>query len=107
VPQLVVFDGRSGPLQFGVEMGTGLRTYMTSALPHLALLTALLLPLGWQALVVGAAFGVGRAAMALTRLVHEPPEGWDSTYARRERPIRAALWVVALVAVLLVAVAGP
>ncbi|HEX2299225.1 MAG TPA: hypothetical protein VHH34_12045, partial [Pseudonocardiaceae bacterium] len=40
VPTWIIREGsRAGALQFGYEMGTGVRTYMTSALPHLVLLT--------------------------------------------------------------------
>lgn len=89
VPQAIALDGpRYGPLHFGYEMGTGLRTYMTSGLPHvLVLAIALVAP--WQgALVAGAAFGAGRAAMLLARTAHRSDADWDQVLARRETALR-------------------
>jgi hypothetical protein len=69
VPETVFRLGRHlGPLQFGLEMGTGARTYLPSGLPYVgAVLVAMTasLPL---ALCAGAGFGLGRALMALSSL---------------------------------------
>jgi hypothetical protein len=59
-----------GAARFGFELATGVRTYAPSAAPYVLLLTVLLLrpPLG-LALLMGAGFGVGRAAPLVARLV--------------------------------------
>ncbi|MFN2589076.1 MAG: hypothetical protein ABR613_13300 [Actinomycetota bacterium] len=66
-------------LQFGFEMGTGLRTFVTSTSPY-ALLVALLLlgPTGAEAVAAGAGFGVGRAAMLFSRRLAPDPGAWGA-----------------------------
>lgn len=56
---------------FGLEMGTGARTYSTTHLPHVALLWAVALaPVGALTVVgAGLAFGAGRAAIHLGTVV--------------------------------------
>jgi hypothetical protein len=72
-------------------MGTGLRTFMTSGLPHVAALAAALVAPWWAAVAIGASFGVGRAAMPLLRMVWQPPSGWDDRFYDRRKWIAAAL----------------
>lgn len=100
VPTWIIREGsRAGALQFGYEMGTGVRTYMTSSLPHVALLAVLLQASWWQGLVAGAAFGGGRAAMALTRFYRRDTDRWDlllRRYARLARVLLAGTAAVAL-----------
>lgn len=100
VPIWIVRDGsRSGALQFGYELGTGLRTYVPSSFPHLALV-AVLLQASWaQGLVAGIAFGSGRAAMTLARHYHGDTDEWDSRLVRHRRSVRVLLGVSAAVAV--------
>lgn len=100
VPAWVIQDGsRSGALQFGYELGTGLRTYVPSSFPHLALV-AVLLHAGWaQGLVAGMAFGLGRAAMTLARHYHWDSDEWDNGLVRNRRLVRALLGIAAAVAV--------
>lgn len=59
-----------GAYRFGFELATGVRTYAPSAAPYVLLLAVLVSrpPLG-IALLVGAGFGVGRAAPLLLQLV--------------------------------------
>jgi len=99
VPESVGDEGdRFGPLQFGFEMGTGLRTYMTSGLPH-ALITPIVLLAGWQeGLAAGIAFGAGRAWMTLSRYAYPEKIAWDSALRRQDRPIRVSLTVVSALA---------
>lgn len=100
VPVWIVREGnRAGALQFGYEMGTGLRTFMTSGLPHLALLSVLLLGSWWQPLACGAAFGAGRAAMTLTRYHHGDADHWDARLAASAQPIRRLLLAAAIILV--------
>ncbi|MGC5319647.1 hypothetical protein ACPXB5_13030 [Micromonospora arida] len=107
VPQTIVTaDSRYGPLQFGFEMGTGVRTYMTSGLPHILVLGLLLLVPWDVALVSGIAFGGGRAWMALSRLWHGDVDAWDYAQRRYDRLTRIVLTVgtgALLVAILLIA----
>lgn len=104
VPQWVIDEGgRYGALQFGFEMGTGARTFMTSGLPHVLLL-AVLLTASWPyALLAGLLFGGGRAWMALTRLWHPDPARWDVALRRSDRTVRAVLVVAAGLVVLVAA----
>lgn len=58
-----------GAWRFGLELGTGLRTYAPAVAPYLALLAVLLLrPTLGQALLVGAGFGLGRAVPLVVQL---------------------------------------
>lgn len=96
VPEWVIDDGgRNGALQFGFEMGTGVRTYMTSGLPHLLLVVVLLLGGLWTAVIAGLGFGAGRAWMTLSRLWYGDTGRWDTELDRWLRPLRALLAVSA------------
>ena len=99
VPQTVIFaGGRVGALQFGFEMGTGLRTFMTSGLPHVAVLAAALVAPWWAAILIGAGFGIGRAVMPMLRMAWRPPSGWDDRFLDRRQWISVALLTTALLA---------
>ncbi|GAA3015102.1 hypothetical protein [Actinokineospora diospyrosa] len=90
VPEGVFRLGRHlGPLQFGIEMGTGARTYLPSGLPYIAATAVLLTASVPQALVAGAAFGFGRALMTTANLNH--PGDWDALWARHARLTAALL----------------
>ena len=108
VPSAVIGAGSAaGALQFGFEMGTGVRTHMPSNLPYLPLVAVLLVG-GWvAALLAGLGFGLGRAAMALGRHHSQDPTWWDGQWQRHARRLRIALSLAAvlLVAVVLVAAA--
>jgi hypothetical protein len=80
-----------GPLQFGFEMGTSLRTYTPSALPHAAALMLLFLAAPLAAAVAGAGFGLGRAAMLLGNLHYSDDNSWDAVWLERERLLRIVL----------------
>jgi hypothetical protein len=104
VPPSVIFDGgRVGALRFGFEMGTGVRTFMTSGLPHVAVLAVALLASFPAALLAGAAFGAGRAVMPLSRLHWREPDEWDELLSRFRYPLGVVL--LAAVAVSLIPVA--
>lgn len=94
VPQWIVqAGGRVGGLSFGFEMGTGLRTFMTSGLPHVLVISVLLYAPWPHALLAGLFFGIGRAWMALSRLWFNDPDGWDDRLAEHDRLIRIVLTV--------------
>ena len=100
VPSTVIADGgRIGAWQFGYEMGTGLRTYMTSGLPHLAALTVGLLASWPYALLAGAAFGAGRGIMPLARIGWDDAADWDYRFRRMGRPFRILAMITMLLAV--------
>jgi hypothetical protein len=89
VPSSVIFDGgRLGAVRFGFEMGTGLRTFMTSSLPHLAALTIALYAQWPYALLTGAAFGAGRAVMPLVRMASGDSPRWDARLLDHEWALR-------------------
>jgi hypothetical protein len=69
VPQLVLQRGLvSGGFQFGFELGTGVRTYVSSTAPYVVAAALLLSePSLLTALVTGVGFGAGRALTALVR----------------------------------------
>jgi len=90
VPQEVFAFGRErGALQFGYEMGTGVRTYVTSTAPFVVLLGVVLLANGsFVALGAGVGFGLGRALMPLARYLSEQRLAWDAVLATQLR------WIV-------------
>ena len=94
VPQSIIPEARvQGALQFGFEMGTGVRTFMPTGLPH-ALVVAVLVVGGLiPGLLAGVGFGLGRSWMTLSRSYSGSPETWDSQLRMRLR------WVGQLTAV--------
>jgi hypothetical protein len=101
VPSAVIgAGGDAGALQFGFEMGCGLRTHMPSNLPYLPLVAVLLVGSWVAALLAGLGFGLGRTAMALGRHHSRDATWWDRQWTRHGRRLRIAL---ALAAVLLAA----
>lgn len=95
VPQWVTRESAPGALQFGVEMGTGLRTYSPSGLPHLAAVALLLYPAVEVAVVTGAGFAVGRALMTVSRTASANPDAWDADLKRSMPAIKRTLVVSA------------
>lgn len=80
VPQTVIPEARvQGALQFGFEMGTGVRTFMPTALPHALVLAVLVSGSLGVGLLAGLGFGTGRAAMPLVRAWSGAPRSWDDT----------------------------
>jgi hypothetical protein len=78
VPQSVIPRSNvAGPLQFGFEMGTGVRTFMPTALPHVLLLTVVLVGGVAPGIGAGLGFGLGRALMPLLRARQPDPRAWD------------------------------
>lgn len=103
VPERIVEAGpRFGALQFGLEMGTGMRTYLTSAAPYALLALVALVAGPTEFLAAGAGFGGGRALMTLARNGHPQPPEWDRLLAEHDVVLRhcLVLLVVALAAVL-------
>lgn len=102
IPQEVLqFKPRLGPLQFGFELGTGVRTYISSTAP-IVLAVAVLLshPSPWSAATAGLGFGLGRAATAAVNLWSRSA-GWNDRAAARIGLITKITAVVILGFVLL------
>jgi hypothetical protein len=101
VPSTVIAaGGDAGALQFGFEMGSGVRTHMPSNLPYLPLVAVLLVGNWAAALLAGLGFGLGRATMALGRRYSGASTWWDRQWQHHEPRLRLTL---ALAAVLLAA----
>lgn len=73
-------------LQFGFELGTGVRTYVSSGAPYVMGAGVLLLAGGLSdAVLAGVGFGLGRAIMAIIRYWSPNGAVWDE---RMERHLR-------------------
>jgi hypothetical protein len=85
IPQEVFAKGPLlGPFQFGLELGTGVRTFVSASLPYvLAAAVWLYATDYWIALLAGAAFGLGRAAMTAARFWSGAAERWDERLGQR------------------------
>lgn len=92
VPDTVFRHGRFfGPLQFGLEMGTGMRTYVPSSLPYALLILVAGLADPLTAIATGAAFGLGRAAMTIGSLYYGSAGEWDTAWITWERRLKTLL----------------
>jgi hypothetical protein len=87
IPQTLFRRGLGrAALQFGFELGTGLRTYLPSALPYLLLGAVVLLGQDPRfAAAAGAGFGLGRALMPLLWRASKNPAWWDDQLTLRSR----------------------
>jgi hypothetical protein len=94
VPEDVQHLREWGALQFGFEMGTGMRTYSPSGLPHLVLLAVVLVVPFPAAFAVAAGFAAGRLAMPLLSNAWSDDGGWSELWARTERWVRPLLALV-------------
>ncbi|MEU4770842.1 hypothetical protein [Micromonospora sp. NPDC023644] len=106
VPQDVLQRSlRRGALQFGFEMGTGVRTYVSASAPYVL---AVALLLGGQrlhvAMLAGIGFGVGRALTPLARRAAGTGDRWDADLRVRIRTITVTAGVVLVAALGLLAV---
>jgi len=89
-----------GAVQFGFELGTGVRTYVSSTAPYVVAAALLLVGPGWPAaLLTGAGFGLGRAATPLTRFASGAGGSWDA--ALRARLPMITIGACAVIAALL------
>ncbi|RMI33095.1 hypothetical protein [Streptomyces triticirhizae] len=84
VPQDVLQrDLVRGALQFGFEMGTGVRTYVSASLPYALAAGVLLANDGGVALATGLGFALGRAATPTLRFASGAGEEWDDRLIAR------------------------
>jgi len=98
---LVRGDG-SGALQFGFEMGTGLRTYVPTHLPHVLVAVALLVAPWWASPLLGAFFGLGRTMMVHSAVRSGNASEWDRRFAGRRALILIVCWAAVLIALAVV-----
>jgi len=105
VPETVFRLGRHlGPLQFGLEMGTGARTYLPSGLPYVGAAVVAMtasLPL---ALCAGAGFGLGRALMTLSSLRFVDTDGWYQEWRDHARTLAGLTGTAFMVSLLAITV---
>jgi hypothetical protein len=94
VPEGVQHLRRWGALQFGFEMGTGMRTFSPSALPHLVLAAVVLVVPFPAAFVLAAGFAAGRLAMPLQSNAWSDDGAWTAVWARSEPVVRPVLALV-------------
>jgi hypothetical protein len=110
VPESVFrFGRRLGPLQFGLEMGTGARTYLPSWLPYAAGVAVLLTASLPAALCAGAGFGLGRALMTTSAVRYAADESWHAQWqqhGRRLALLTGSAFVTALAALAVLALTG-
>lgn len=99
-----IFHRSYGPaaLQFGFEMGTGVRTYLSAGAPYLLALSLLFSSVPASiAVASGAAFGLGRLLTPVARQSSTQGETWDLTLARQSNGL--AVWACLLCGLLLIA----
>ncbi|WP_166353472.1 hypothetical protein [Phytoactinopolyspora limicola] len=90
VPEDVQKRGRVwGPVQFGFEMGTGMRTYSPSAQPHLALLAIVLVVPFAGSLAMGVGFGAARLLMPVINNAYSDDGAWGDAWAAHARLLAA------------------
>jgi hypothetical protein len=92
VPRSILnLDSRRAAAGFGFELGLGFRTYVTASAPYLLIAVLIFvrapLPL---CVACGAAFGLGRLAMAVCRYLSTDGEAWNSLMDSRAGVLRRA-----------------
>jgi hypothetical protein len=104
VPESVLRLGRHlGPLQFGLEMGTGARTYLPSGLPYAGAVAILLIASVPAALCAGIGFGLGRAMMTMSNLRYGPDNIWSDEWDRHGRQLGIMMGSAFVLALLVLA----
>lgn len=86
IPQEVFFRSHVlGFLRFGIEFGSGVRTFVTSASPYILIVTLLAVPASFgQVVAVGLAFGVGRSIGPLQAMLADDVH-WSEDLGRTSR----------------------
>lgn len=89
VPQEVLRRGlRRGALQFGFELGTGVRTFVSASAPYVLAVAVFLGGQHWPvAALAGLGFGAGRALTPLVRYGSGAVDEWDARLQSRLRVV--------------------
>lgn len=90
-----------GPLQFGIEMGSGFRTYVSSSLPYAFLLLTLCASDFWAVCFGAVGFATGRELMTVLSVASADPGNWDTVF-RRDFVARRLAHVVFVAAAIVV-----
>ncbi|MET7640868.1 hypothetical protein [Streptomyces sp. NPDC005438] len=100
IPQDVLQrDLMRGTLQFGFELGTGVRTYVSASAPYVLALGVLLAGDSVvTAVAVGVGFALGRALSPVVRLASGDVDNWDVVLLDRLPPMKVAICAVTAVA---------
>jgi hypothetical protein len=97
---------RRGATQFGFELGTGVRTFVSASAPYVVALGLLLSHQGPVATILtGTGFGLGRAVTATARYASRN-EGWDDRRIDRMPILTNAIGITVLVALALLLLRG-
>ncbi|WP_418062697.1 hypothetical protein [Pimelobacter simplex] len=80
-----------GPFQFGLEMGSGVRTYVSSSLPYMLLLVGLWSGRPADLWVAAVGFAAGRYVTTLLSVASGEASRWDASYRAQVRLHRAGL----------------
>ena len=86
IPQEVFLRGRgAGFLRFGIEFGSGMRTFVTSASPYILIVMLLGLPVSFlQTILAGLLFGAGRSIGPLQAVISDN-DYWSRDLGRASR----------------------
>lgn len=104
VPEHVTTRGPVvGPIQFGFEMGTGMRTYSPSALPHLLLLAVLLVLTPPWAFLAALGLAAGRWVMAGISNAYADDGSWSDRWAEHRRVLAGLTTAPAVLCLLILA----
>ncbi len=102
VPQFVTRIPFWGAVQFGAEMGTGMRTYSPTGLPHIVVGAVLFLASWPAAVLAGVGFAFGRTLMLLSFAAAKDRDNADVAFDKvmEKLHIFFALLTVPLLAIL-------
>lgn len=104
VPEQVFRHGSFlGPMQFGLEMGTGMRTFVTSWLPYLVVVWIVIDPQFPQAMCLAMGFASGRLLMAVQSIRSGDVTAWVGRF----RALSDNHWITLVLATLLIVSAYP
>lgn len=96
--EVLQYRVRRGALQFGFELGTGVRTYVSASAPYVVALGLVLAHQGPLATILtGTGFGAGRALTASARYASRNDE-WDDRRVTRMPILTNAIGVAVLLA---------
>lgn len=85
--------------RFGLELGTGMRTYLTTTAPYVLAAALLLVADIHAALAIGVGFGAGRFLQPLLRYFAAEGDAWDERLAARGTLLHPAASVSASILV--------